>query len=126
MPLAGAVLNVNLPSRIDPARPVSVARLGWRRYRPGWLRPRPDPGPDGALLFRSYAGIHDEEPVQEGGPDADFATVAAGRIAITPLQSGAWPGDVDSWLRQLELDAVVHAALAALDPATVIPHPSAM
>ena len=120
----GSILSVNLPSRLDPALPVQVARLGRRSYPPGWLTPYEQRGAGGVLRFQPYAGLSEESPWHETDADVDFAAVLAGRIAVTPLPllDGRSGEPAVEWLEALDLPAVVAEAVAALDSAYVV-HP---
>jgi 5'-nucleotidase len=122
----GSVLNVNLPSRLDPAVPIQVARLGRRFYPAGWLKPYEERAPGGVLRFQPYAGLTDESPWHEMDDDVDFAALLAGRISITPLPLDSHPGQSPAeWLCELDLPAVVAETLAALDSSAFAVHPGA-
>ncbi len=120
----GSILNVNLPSRLDAAMPMQVARLGRRFYPPGWLTPYEEQCEGGVLRFQPYAGLSEESPRHETDPDVDFAALLAGRIAVTPmpLLDGHSGEPAVDWLTALDLPAVVAEAVAVLDSAFVV-HP---
>ncbi len=123
LPRPGLVLNVNLPSRIDPVRPLQEARLGRRFYPVGWLTSHDVD--DGVRRFRPFAGLTDIGPRHETASDVDFAVVLAGKIAVTPLAiPGGTTADAARWLGELRLEEIVHAALAALPPSSIIHHPA--
>ncbi|TMK42327.1 MAG: 5'/3'-nucleotidase SurE [Actinobacteria bacterium] len=74
---AGTLLNVNVPG----GRPegVEVTRLGKRIYRDE-LKPAPEQE-EGSRRYWIYGS----DPGYEDEPGTDLAAVAAGRIAVTPL-----------------------------------------
>ena len=120
----GSILNINLPSRLDAAMPMQVARLGRRYYAPGWLTPYVEHGEVGVLRFQPYAGLSEELPWHETDTGVDFTAVLAGRIAVTPmpLLDGRSGEPAVEWLSALDLPAVVADAVALLDSAFVA-HP---
>jgi 5'-nucleotidase len=120
----GSILNVNLPSRLDTATPMQVARLGRRSYPPGWLAPYEEHGAGGVLRFQPYAGLSEESPWHETDADVDFTAVLAGRIAVTPMSllDGRSGAPAVEWLAALDLPPVVADAVVALDSAFVV-HP---
>jgi len=75
---AGTLLNINCPA--ERAQAVAIARLGKRIYRDE-LKLTDDDAGDGATSYWIYGpdpGFHEE-------PGTDFAAIADGRIAVTPL-----------------------------------------
>jgi 5'-nucleotidase len=73
---AGTLLNVNCPA--GEVRGVSACRLGKRIYRDQLELAEEADG-------RRRYHIYGEEPGYERDPQTDFAAIAAGRIAVTPL-----------------------------------------
>lgn len=79
------VVNVNVPATLRERR-VEVTRLGRRFYEPGSVFAGERDGVHGLFSYGRRGG---PPPPFEDGPGTDFAAVAAGRVAATPL-SFAW------------------------------------
>ena len=73
---AGTLLNVNVPA--GDAEGVKVTRLGKRIYNDELVFLEEDSG-------RRRYHIYGDRPGYEPEPGTDFAAVAAGRVAVTPL-----------------------------------------
>jgi 5'-nucleotidase len=73
---SGTLLNVNCPA--GDVRGVSACRLGKRIYRDNLELAEEADG-------RRRYHIYGEEPGYQHDPDSDFAAIAEGRIAVTPL-----------------------------------------
>jgi 5'-nucleotidase len=88
----GTILNVNVPT--PPTHGVEVARLGKRIYHD---RLESQPSPDGRRRYLIYGG----SPTYHDEPGTDFAAIAAGRIALTPihldLTSGGGIDELRGW-----------------------------
>jgi 5'-nucleotidase len=74
---SGTLLNVNCPA--GEVRGVSSCRLGKRIYRDQLELAGEEP--DGRRRYHIYG----EEPGYQQDPDSDFAAIAQGKIAVTPL-----------------------------------------
>jgi 5'-nucleotidase len=97
----GTLLNINAPAGV--AEGTSVCRLGKRIYR-DQLKRAPDE--DGRRRYHIYGdepGYHEEE-------GTDFAALAAGRIAVTPLHFDLTDrGGIDA-LGNFDLEALLRPA----------------
>lgn len=106
------VLNVNVPATLRERR-VEVTRLGRRFYAPGSVFAGERDGVHGLFSYGERGG---PPPPFEDAPGTDFAAVAAGRVAATPL-SLAWHREdrlarAEEWAS--EVCAAVEARLAGI------------
>lgn len=96
-----AVLNVNLPTGVTDDTSLVVTRLGRRLAGVGRVVADED-DPDALFL---YGTLEDPEPAYEDTEGTDFAALAAGRVALTPISLN-WDepchgATLRSWAEQL-------------------------
>jgi 5'-nucleotidase len=88
----GTILNVNVPA--PPTAGVELARLGRRIYHD---RLEPQGSENGRRRYRIYG----QAPSYHEEPGTDFAAIAAGRVALTPihldLTSGGGIEELRGW-----------------------------
>jgi 5'-nucleotidase len=101
----GTLLNVNVPAG-EPAG-VEVTKLGKRIYRDE-LKLAPDE--DGSETGRRY-WIYGADPGFHDEPGTDLATVADGRIAVTPIHFDLTHRPGLEVLREFDLQALLAPAL---------------
>jgi 5'-nucleotidase len=95
------LLNVNVPAGVPDG--VEVTSLGKRIYRDELKLEHEDEGPPSRRRYWIYGsdpGFHDE-------PGTDLAAVAAGRIAVTPIQFDLTDRPGLEALRSFDLEALL-------------------
>jgi len=101
----GTLLNVNVPA--GEPEGVEVTSLGKRIYRDEL---KVVPGEDGSTARRRY-WIYGADPGFHDEPGTDLATVAEGRIAVTPIHFDLTHHGGLEVLREFDLQALLAPAL---------------
>ncbi len=102
---AGTLLNVNVPA--GEPKGIEVASLGKRIYRDEL---KLAPHEDGSATRRRY-WIYGADPGFHDEPGTDLATVAEGRIAVTPIHFDLTDRRGLETLREFDLQALLEPAL---------------